>query len=69
MRQETPQTSNTPTMEVVNTSVREGLSASIAREAVYLDDSWEEHIRPEFDPIAPERAGLWGASIARAKRG
>jgi hypothetical protein len=54
MRQETPQTSNTPTMEGVNTSGREGLSASIARGAVYVGDFWEEHIWHEFDAHSVE---------------
>jgi hypothetical protein len=32
----------------MNTNVREGVSPSIARGAVYLSDFWEEHIRPEI---------------------
>ena len=49
MRQETPQTSNTPTMEGVNTSVQEAAGDSIARAAVYLAAAWEEHTWHEFE--------------------
>jgi hypothetical protein len=48
MRQVAPQKSNTSITAKVNTNVREGLSPSIARGAIYLGDFWEEHIRPEI---------------------
>jgi hypothetical protein len=32
-----------------NTNVREGISPSIARGAIYLGDLWEDHIRPEIE--------------------
>ena len=34
---------------MMDTNVREGLSPSIARGAVYLTDLWEEHIRHELE--------------------
>ena len=54
MRQETPQTSNTPTMESMNTSVQETVGASIARGAVYLGAAWQEHIQHEFEAHSVE---------------
>ena len=37
-----------------NTNVREGISPSIARGAIYLGDLWEEHIRPEIEAPSVE---------------
>ncbi len=37
-----------------NTNVREGVSPSIARGAIYLGDLWEEHIRPEIEAPSVE---------------
>ena len=54
MRQETPQTSDTPTMERMNTSVQEAGGDSIARAAVYLGAAWEEHARHEFEAHSVE---------------
>ena len=54
MRQETPQTSDTPTMERMNTSVQEAVGDSIARAAVYLGAAWEEHARHEFEAHSVE---------------
>ncbi len=54
MRQETPQTSDTPTMERMNTSVQEAVGDSIAQAAVYLGAAWEEHARHEFEAHSVE---------------
>jgi hypothetical protein len=54
MRQEAAQTSNTPTMEGMNTSVQEAAGDSIARAAVYLAAAWEEHTRHEFEAHSAE---------------
>jgi hypothetical protein len=48
MRQVAPHTSSTSDTARMNTNVREGVSPSIARGAIYLGDFWEEHIRPEI---------------------
>jgi hypothetical protein len=37
-----------------NTNVREGISPSIARGAIYLGDLWEDHIRPEIEAPSVE---------------
>ena len=43
-----------------NTNVREGISPSIARGAIYLGDFWEEHIRPEIEaPSVEDTAVDW----------
>ena len=39
---------------MTNTNVREGLSPSIARGAIYLSDFWQEHIRPEIEAPSVE---------------
>ena len=49
MRQPTPHTSDTPTIEGMQTSVQEAVSHSVARGAVYLAAAWEEHARHEFE--------------------
>jgi hypothetical protein len=54
MSHETPQTSNTPTVERMKTNVREGLSPSIARGAVYLTNFWKEHIGHESEAHSVE---------------
>jgi hypothetical protein len=54
MRQKTAQTSNTPTMESMNTSVQETVGASIARGAVYLGAAWQDHIQHEFEAHSVE---------------
>jgi hypothetical protein len=48
MRQVAPQKSSTSGTARMNTNVREGVSPSIARGAIYLGDFWEDHIRPEI---------------------
>ena len=47
--QETPQMSNTPTIDGAHTSAQEDFYDSIARGAVYLAAAWEEHTRHEFE--------------------
>jgi hypothetical protein len=54
MRQETPQTSDTPTMERMNTSVQEAVGDSIAQAAVYLGAAWKEHAQHEFEAQSVE---------------
>jgi hypothetical protein len=54
MSHETPQTSNTPTVGRMKTNVREGLSPSVARGAVYLAKFWEEHIWHESEAYSVE---------------
>ena len=39
-----------------NTNVREGVSPSIGRGAIYLGDFWEDHIRPEIAAPSVEDA-------------
>ncbi len=52
--QETPQTSNTPTIGGAHTSAQEDVSDSIARGAVYLAAAWEAHSRHEFETYGVE---------------
>ena len=54
MRQETPQTSDTPTMERMNTSVQEAVGDSIVQAAVYLGAAWEEYTQHEFEAHSVE---------------
>ncbi len=54
MSHETPQTSNTPTVGRMKTNVREGLSPSVTRGAVYLAKFWEEHIWHESEAYGVE---------------
>jgi hypothetical protein len=49
MRQATPHTSNTSTMEGMHTNVQEAVGDSIGRGAVYLAAAWDEYIRHEFE--------------------
>jgi hypothetical protein len=53
--QETPQTSNTPTIDGTHTSAQD-VYDSIARGAVYLAAAWEEHTRQEFQAHTLEDA-------------
>ena len=52
--QETPQTSNTPTIGGAHTSAQEAIHVSIARGAIYLAAAWEEHSRHEFETYGVE---------------
>jgi hypothetical protein len=52
--QETPQTSNTPTIDGPHTSAQQDVYDSIARGAVYLAAAWEEHSRHEFEAYSAE---------------
>ena len=54
MRQETPQTSNNPTMERMNTSGLEDVADSIARGAVYLGAAWQEYTQHELEAHSVE---------------
>jgi hypothetical protein len=49
LSQETPQTSNTPTIDGMHTSVQETVSDGFARGAVYLAAAFQEHNRHEFE--------------------
>ena len=49
MGQVASQKSNTSITAMRDANVREGLSPSIARGAVYLADFWEEHIQHAFE--------------------
>ncbi len=53
-RQVASQKSITTGTARMDTNVREGLSPSIARGAIYLGDFWEEHIRPEIEAPSVE---------------
>ena len=52
--QETPQTSNTPTIDGPHTSAQQDVYDGIARGAVYLAAAWEEHSRHEFEAYGVE---------------
>ena len=54
MRQVAPQKSSISGTARMNTNVREGVSPSIARGAIYLADFWEDHIRPEIEAPSVE---------------
>jgi hypothetical protein len=49
LSQETPQTSNTPTIDGTHTSVQEAISDGFVRGAIYLAAAWQEHNRHEFE--------------------
>jgi hypothetical protein len=49
MRQPTPHTSDTPTIEGTHTSVQEAVSDSVIQGAVYLAAAWEEFVWDEFE--------------------
>ena len=52
--QETPQTSNTPTIDGPHTSAQQDVYDGIVRGAVYLAAAWEEHSRHEFEAYGVE---------------
>jgi len=56
MKQPSPHTSNTSTMERMNTNAQETVGDSVVRGAVYLAAAWEEHTRQEFQAHSLEDA-------------
>ena len=53
-RQVAPQKRSTSGTAMMDTNLREGISPSIARGAIYLADFWEDHIRPEIEAPSVE---------------
>ncbi len=56
MKQPLPHTSNTSTMERMNTNAQDTVGDSVVRGAVYLAAAWEEHTRQEFQAHSVEDA-------------
>ncbi len=56
MKQPLPHTSNTSTMERMNTNAQETVGDSVVRGAIYLAAAWEEHTRQEFQAHSVEDA-------------